>query len=34
VQFLELQKPCDLDLGPRRGHTGAHTWWRSTQTSN
>jgi len=36
VQFLELQKPWDLDLDLRsdRGHTGAHIRSRSTHTPN
>jgi len=32
VQFSELQKLRDLDLGSDRGHTGAHMWSRSTHT--
>jgi len=36
VQFLELQKPRDLDvdLGSDRGHTVAHIWSSSTHTPN
>ena len=34
VQFLELQKLCDLDLGSGGGHTGPHIWSRSTHTQN
>jgi len=30
VQFLQLHKLLDLDLGSGRGHTGAHMWSRST----
>jgi len=36
VQFLALQKPCDLDLdlGSGRDHTDVHIWSRSTHTLN
>jgi len=34
LQFSEVQKPRDLDLGLGRGHTGALIWSRSTHTPN
>jgi len=36
VQFLELQKLCDLgfDLGLGQSQTGVHIWLRSTHTLN
>ena len=34
MQFLQLQKLRDLDLGSDRGHTGGHIRSRSTHTPN
>jgi len=34
VQFSEIQKLRDLDVGLGRGQTDAHMWSRSTHTPN
>jgi len=34
VQFLELQKHSDFDLGLAQSHTGVHIRSRSTHTPN